>query len=112
MLTRAPRCETIRPAAAWTGTPPTQSPPTSQEPPGKPSWRASLLAVGTARRDKLEHRRAGGDHATRFLRERELPFWTPVLIAVLVVGAAPERVFCALPGPRGYSGQDRAPSRC
>ncbi len=34
--TRAPRCGTTGPAAAWTGTPPTSSPPTSPEQPGNP----------------------------------------------------------------------------
>ena len=33
-LTRAPRCGTTVPAAAWTGTLPTSSPPTSPAPPG------------------------------------------------------------------------------
>jgi Phage integrase, N-terminal SAM-like domain len=32
--TRAPRCGMTAPAAAWTGTPPASSPPTSQAPPG------------------------------------------------------------------------------
>ena len=34
MPTREPRCGTTGPAAAWTGTRPTSSPPTSQAPPG------------------------------------------------------------------------------
>ena len=34
---RGPRCVTTGPEAAWTGTPPTLSPLTSREPPGKPA---------------------------------------------------------------------------
>ena len=36
MPTRGPRCDMTGPAAAWTVTPRTSSPPTSQEPPGNP----------------------------------------------------------------------------
>jgi integrase len=43
MLTRERRCGTTAPAAAWTGTRPTSSPPTSQAPHGKgvPAGRCS-----------------------------------------------------------------------
>ena len=37
MLIREPRCDTTGPAAAWTCTPLTLSPPTSRVPPGKPA---------------------------------------------------------------------------
>jgi hypothetical protein len=42
MRTRAPRSGMTGPAAAWTGTPPTSSPPTSRVPPGnRESWNSS-----------------------------------------------------------------------
>ena len=50
--TRGPRCGTTGPAAAWTGTPPTLSPPTSRVPPGSPrgAWELFRLAAAAARR--------------------------------------------------------------
>jgi integrase len=45
--TRGPRCGTTGRAAAWTGTPPISSPPTSQAPPGKPSRRGILPGGGS-----------------------------------------------------------------
>jgi integrase/recombinase XerD len=44
MLTRAPRCGMTGPAAAWTGTPPTLSPPTSRARPDKPAPAGSSSA--------------------------------------------------------------------
>jgi site-specific recombinase XerD len=44
--TRGPPCDTTGPAAAWTGTPPTLSPPTSQAPPGSPLQRAAVPPGG------------------------------------------------------------------
>jgi len=48
--TRGPPCGMTGPAAAWTGTPPTSSPPTSPVPPGS-SPQLSRLAQAPARRD-------------------------------------------------------------
>ena len=47
--TRAPRCGMTGPAAAWTGTRPTSSPPTSRAPPGNPRELRTLPPGGYGR---------------------------------------------------------------
>ena len=54
MRTRAPRCGMTEPAAAWTGTPPTSSPPTSPEPPGSGHRLEQLCPAAASRCRRTE----------------------------------------------------------
>jgi hypothetical protein len=67
--TRGPPSGTTGPAAAWTGTPPTSSPPTSQASPGKPSAAAPFPGGGN-RQERHSQSDIGNDHAPLLQRER------------------------------------------
>ena len=80
-LIRGPRCGMTVPAAAWTGTPPTSSPPTSPEPPGNRGrleqpcpaaagkWPPDRALIATTRS-------ALASDARLSQIKREPPFWT------------------------------------
>ena len=80
MPTREPRCGTTGPAAAWTGTPPTSSPLTSQAPHGNRRTGREMLRLAGSRRPELA---ADANHpcgdAQRPQRERDPPFGSPVV---------------------------------
>jgi len=59
-------------AAAWTGMPPTSSPPASRAPPGNRG--AGLPPGGESRQEDKPGIDTGNDHAPLLRREREAPF--------------------------------------
>ena len=69
-----------RAAAAWTGTRPTSSPPTSRVPPGNPRG-TEPLPPGDARGGQAAVL-AVFSHRPHFSLEREPPFWTPMPLPV------------------------------
>jgi integrase len=72
MLIRAPRCATTGPAAAWTGTLPTLSPPMSRAPPGSRIGAGAAPSGGNGRGAELPP--PCGGHARRRQEAREPPF--------------------------------------
>jgi integrase/recombinase XerD len=98
MPTREPRCGTTGLAAAWTGTPPTSSPLTSQALPGNRRTGREMLRLAGSRQAELAGR-ADANHprgdAPRPQRERE----PPLCATAWSVRAAPAKVhisaFCA-----------------
>ena len=71
MLIRAPRCATTGPAAAWTGTLPTLSPPMSRAPPGSRIGAGAAPSGGNGRGAELPP--PCGGHARRRQEAREPP---------------------------------------
>ena len=64
--TRAPRSAITGPGAAWTGTPPISSPPTSRVPPGnREGWSSSHRLAATAARRQLARNRSRTEASTR-----------------------------------------------
>jgi hypothetical protein len=79
------------PAAAWTATRPTTSPPTSRVPPGNPRGQEHLHRLpATAARRKLT---TVGGHRPQPQHEREPPFGTPPIVRRCGAAAFQNRVF-------------------
>jgi hypothetical protein len=74
MPIREPQCGTTGPAAAWTGTPPTSSPLTSQALPGNRRTGQEMLRLAGSRQAELAaHANHPCGDAQRPQRERKPP---------------------------------------
>ena len=90
MRTRGPRCDMTGPAAAWTGTRPTLSPPTSQAQPDSPRQRAAVPPGGHHRQaDSPNALRASSSNTAPPSAEREPPFCTVAGSPLLCQEVAP-----------------------
>src|SRR5215469_8016332 len=96
MPTRAPRCGTTGPAAAWTGTPPTSSPLTSQALHDNRRTRPKMLRLAGSRQAELavDANHPCGD-AQRPQREREPPLWPALTRAISSARGRHNGAFCA-----------------
>ena len=90
--TRAPRFGMTGPAAAWTGTRPISSPPTSRVPPGNRVRAGAPPPPGGHGRQAAA--RAAIGHGPRPQPEREPPLGAVLRLARMVTHGAPERTFC------------------
>jgi integrase/recombinase XerD len=94
---RARRCGMTGPAAAWTGTRPLSSLPTSLVPPGK-TGRLKTPPGGQSRRAELPRRQSqtpsGGD-VVRPQREREPPIWRRSWLGMRTGWRVQIGIFCA-----------------
>ena len=103
MPIRGPRCGTTGPAAAWTGTRPTSSPPTSLAPPGNSQRLVAVRLVATAaRRTAPDHPApvAAGGNAQRSHSEREPPYGRPAAIGHVPCGSFRSERYASSPGAR------------
>ena len=87
MQIRAPRCGITGPAAAWTGTPPTSSPPASRAPPGS-GIPARTAPPGSADRRAKPPSRCGG-HTRRPRTNANRRFWSATQLSGTAVCLLP-----------------------